>query len=244
MKGKPKTLSKSRRIKLLTDMKITSKKAETLLVEEISEIITELSDYPSSIEENLALLRQGKNKTKYKKSLVEVISTDLTEVETRITSLIALSPDNKAIEIYQKKLDKWQTEFEELRSKQIKKPSMLSSIFSESEEEIENKRDLKKIKSIEFDDNDPNQIAKTLLKLVEEIDYYINEDEDEKVKKLISKFNSGIAILKTISADNKYMHLFDEKQLEWKAKQEHSNKEQTFVVIGCVIVLIIIICCL
>ena len=86
-------------------MKITSKKSEKILVEEITEIISELSDYPSSIEENLTLLKQGKTKTKYtKEPLVKVISTDLTEVETRIISLIALSPDNKAIEIYQKKL--------------------------------------------------------------------------------------------------------------------------------------------
>lgn len=118
-------------------MKITSKKAEKILVEEISEIIEELSDYPSSIEGNLALLRQGKTKTKYtKESLIEVIPTDLTEVETRITSLIALSPDNKAIEIYQKKLNKWRSEFEELRGKQVKKPSMLSSIFKKVKDDI------------------------------------------------------------------------------------------------------------
>lgn len=68
MKGKPKTLSKSRQIKLLTDMKITSKRSEKILVEEISEIISELSDYPSSIEENLTLLKQGKQRPNIQKN--------------------------------------------------------------------------------------------------------------------------------------------------------------------------------
>lgn len=125
-------------------MKVTGKRSEKILVEEISEIISELSDYPSSIEENLTLLKQGKTKTKYtKEPLVKVISTDLTEVETRIISLIALSPDNKAIEIYQKKLDKWHAEFEELKSKQTKKPSILSGIFKKAKEDIE--KTLKKL---------------------------------------------------------------------------------------------------
>jgi hypothetical protein len=176
-------------------MEITSKKSEKILVEEITEIISDLSDYPSSIEENLTLLKQGKTKAKdTKEPLVKAISTDLTEVETRIISLIALSPDNKAIEIYQKKLDKWRTEFEELR---------------EQKSTISN----------EFDQNNPQAITKSLLSLCERIDSEMNFNDsinNPKLGAMLAKFENGLALLKLADTESKYINHFETKYQEWK----------------------------
>lgn len=140
MKGKPKTLSKSRRIKLLTDMKITSKRSEKILVEELSKIMRDLSYWSSRMEEMLARMRRGKKRTNDDiivrgDLLIEEIPATLARIDGKISSLMVLSPDNKAIEIYQKKLDKWRTEFEELRNKQSN--PILSSIFKKAKEDIE-----------------------------------------------------------------------------------------------------------
>lgn len=124
-------------------MKVTGKRSEKILVEELSKIMRDLSYWSSWTEEWLARMRQGKKKTRGGDLLVEEIPAALTRIEGKITSLIALSPDNKAIEIYQKKLDKWQAEFEELKSKQTKKPSILSGIFKKAKEDIE--KTLKKL---------------------------------------------------------------------------------------------------
>ena len=118
-------------------MKITSKKSEKILVEELSKIMRDLSYWSSKMEEWLARMRRGKKKTGSGDLLIEEIPATLARMDGKISSLMVLSPDNKAIEIYQKKLDKWQTEFEELKSKQTKKPSILSGIFKKAKEDIE-----------------------------------------------------------------------------------------------------------
>lgn len=108
-------------------MKTTSKKSEKILVEEITKIMRDLSYWSSRMEEMLARMRRGKKKTRDWGSdlLIEDIPATLARIDGKISSLMVLSPDNKAIEIYQKKLDKWQAEFEELKNK----PSILSGIF-------------------------------------------------------------------------------------------------------------------
>ena len=118
-------------------MKITSQKSEKILVEELSKIMRDLSYWSSKMEEWLARMRRGKKKTGSGDLLIEEIPATLARMDGKISSLMVLSPDNKAIEIYQKKLDKWQTEFEELKSKQTKKPSILSGIFKKAKEDIE-----------------------------------------------------------------------------------------------------------
>ena len=192
-------------------MEITSKKSEKILVEEITEIISELSDYPSSIEENLTLLKQGRTKTKHtKEPLVKAISTDLTEVETRIISLIALSPGNNAIEIYQKKLDKWRTEFEELRE------------------------------SNEFDQNDPQAITKSLLSLCEKIDSKMNFNDsinNPELGAMLTKFKNGLALLKLADTESKYINHFETKYQEWKK----TIKRNRFILISVLGILGIII---
>ena len=117
-------------------MKVTSKRSEKILVEEIAEIMKDLSFHSSIMEEWLAKMRRGKKKTSIGRLFVDEIPARLAIIEGKISSLLALSPDNKAIEIYQKKLDKWQAEFEELRNKQAKKPSILGSLFKKVKEDI------------------------------------------------------------------------------------------------------------
>ena len=124
-------------------MKITSKKSEKILVEELSKIMRDLSYWSSKMEEWLARMRHGKKKTGSGDLLIEEIPATLARMDGKISSLMVLSPDNKAIEIYQKKLDKWQAEFEELKSKQTNKPSILSGIFKKAKEDIE--KTLKKL---------------------------------------------------------------------------------------------------
>ena len=124
-------------------MKITSKKSEKILVEELSKIMRDLSYWSSKMEEWLVRMRRGKKKTGSGDLLIEEIPATLARMDGKISSLMVLSPDNKAIEIYQKKLDKWQAEFEELKSKQTKKPSILSGIFKKAKEDIE--KTLKKL---------------------------------------------------------------------------------------------------
>ena len=126
-------------------MKITSKRSEKILVEELSKIMSDLSYWSSRMEEMLARMRRGKKKTRDWGSdlLIEDIPATLARIDGKISSLMVLSPDNKAIENYQKKLDKWQAEFEELKSKQTKKPSILSGIFKKAKEDIE--KTLKKL---------------------------------------------------------------------------------------------------
>lgn len=121
-------------------MKITSKKSEKILVEELSKIMRDLSYWSSKMEEWLARMRRGKKKTGSGDLLIEEIPATLARMDGKISSLMVLSPDNKAIEIYQKKLDKWQAEFEELKNK----PSILSGIFKKAKEDIE--KTLKKIR--------------------------------------------------------------------------------------------------
>lgn len=121
-------------------MKITSKRSEKILVEELSKIMRDLSYYSSRIEELLARMRQGKKKT-YDDIfgggdlLIEAIPATLAKIDGKISSLMVLSPDNKAIENYQKKLGKWQAEFDELRNKQTTQSS-LSSIFQKAKDDI------------------------------------------------------------------------------------------------------------
>ena len=92
------------------------------------------------MEEMLARMRRGKKRTNDDiivrgDLLIEEIPATLARIDGKISSLMVLSPDNKAIEIYQKKLDKWRTEFEELRNKQSN--PILSSIFKKAKEDIE-----------------------------------------------------------------------------------------------------------
>lgn len=121
-------------------MKITSKRSEKILVEELSKIMRDLSYWSSRMEEMLARMRRGKKRTNDDiivrgDLLIEEIPATLARIDGKISSLMVLSPDNKAIEIYQKKLDKWRTEFEELRNKQSN--PILSSIFKKAKEDIE-----------------------------------------------------------------------------------------------------------
>lgn len=121
-------------------MKVTGKRSEKILVEELSKIMRDLSYYSSRIEELLARMRRGKKKT-YDDIfgggdlLIEAIPATLAKIDGKISSLMVLSPDNKAIEIYQKKLGKWQAEFDELRNKQTTQSS-LSSIFQKAKDDI------------------------------------------------------------------------------------------------------------
>ncbi|MBO5131905.1 MAG: hypothetical protein J6C20_02405 [Paludibacteraceae bacterium] len=122
-------------------MKITSKKSEKILVEELSKIMRDLSYWSSRMEEMLARMRRGKKRTNDDiivrgDLLIEEIPATLARIDGKISSLMVLSPDNKAIEIYQKKLDKWRTEFEELRRNKQSNP-ILSSIFKKAKEDIE-----------------------------------------------------------------------------------------------------------
>ena len=121
-------------------MKVTGKRSEKILVEELSKIMGDLSYYSSRIEELLARMRRGKKKT-YDDIfgggdlLIEAIPATLAKIDGKISSLMVLSPDNKAIENYQKKLGKWQAEFDELRNKQTTQSS-LSSIFQKAKDDI------------------------------------------------------------------------------------------------------------
>ena len=121
-------------------MKVTGKRSEKILVEELSKIMRDLSYYSSRIEELLARMRRGKKKT-YDDIfgggdlLIEAIPATLAKIDGKISSLMVLSPDNKAIENYQKKLGKWQAEFDELRNKQTTQSS-LSSIFQKTKDDI------------------------------------------------------------------------------------------------------------
>ena len=121
-------------------MKVTGKRSEKILVEELSKIMRDLSYYSSRIEELLARMQQGKKKT-YDDIfgggdlLIEAIPATLAKIDGKISSLMVLSPDNKAIENYQKKLGKWQAEFDELRNKQTTQSS-LSSIFQKAKDDI------------------------------------------------------------------------------------------------------------
>ena len=121
-------------------MKVTGKRSEKILVEELSKIMRDLSYYSSRIEELLAKMRRGKKKT-YDDIfgggdlLIEAIPATLAKIDGKISSLMVLSPDNKAIENYQKKLGKWQAEFDELRNKQTTQSS-LSSIFQKAKDDI------------------------------------------------------------------------------------------------------------
>lgn len=122
-------------------MKITSKKSEKILVEVLSKIMRDLSYWSSRMEEMLARMRRGKKRTNDDiivrgDLLIEEIPATLARIDGKISSLMVLSPDNKAIEIYQKKLDKWRTEFEELRRNKQSNP-ILSSIFKKAKEDIE-----------------------------------------------------------------------------------------------------------
>ena len=116
-------------------MKITSKKSEKILVEEITEIMRDLSYRSSETEEWLSRMRRGKKKTGSGDLLIEAIPATLAKIDGKISSLMVLSPDNKAIENYQKKLGKWQAEFDELRNKQTTQSS-LSSIFQKAKDDI------------------------------------------------------------------------------------------------------------
>lgn len=114
--------------------------SEKILVEELSKIMRDLSYWSSRMEEMLARMRRGKKRTNDDiivrgDLLIEEIPATLARIDGKISSLMVLSPDNKAIEIYQKKLDKWRTEFEELRNKQSN--PILSSIFKKAKEDIE-----------------------------------------------------------------------------------------------------------
>ena len=121
-------------------MKVTGKRSEKILVEELSKIMRDLSYYSSRIEELLARMRRGKKKT-YDDIfgggdlLIEAIPATLAKIDGKISSLMVLSPDNKAIENYQKKLGKWQAEFDELRNKQTTQSS-LSNIFQKAKDDI------------------------------------------------------------------------------------------------------------
>ena len=121
-------------------MKVTGKRSEKILVEELSKIMRDLSYYSSRIEELLARMRRGKKKT-YDDIfgggdlLIEAIPATLAKIDGKISSLMVLSPDNKAIENYQKKLGKWQAEFDELRNKQTMQSS-LSNIFQKAKDDI------------------------------------------------------------------------------------------------------------
>ena len=96
-------------------MKVTGKRSEKILVEELSKIMRDLSYYSSRIEELLARMRRGKKRT-YDDIfgggdlLIEAIPATLAKIDGKISSLMVLSPDNKAIENYQKKLGKWQAD--------------------------------------------------------------------------------------------------------------------------------------
>lgn len=121
-------------------MKVTGKRSEKILVEELSKIMRDLSYYSSRIEELLARMRRGKKKTDDDifgggALLIEAIPATLAKIDGKISSLMVLSPDNKAIENYQKKLGKWQAEFDELRNKQTTQSS-LSSIFQKAKDDI------------------------------------------------------------------------------------------------------------
>ena len=121
-------------------MKVTGKRSEKILVEELSKIMRDLSYYSSRIEELLARMRRGKKKTDDDifgggALLIEAIPATLAKIDGKISSLMVLSHDNKAIENYQKKLGKWQAEFDELRNKQTTQSS-LSSIFQKAKDDI------------------------------------------------------------------------------------------------------------
>ena len=101
-------------------MKVTGKRSEKILVEELSNIMRSLKYDSSRMEEMLARMRQGKKRTDdyiivRGDLLIEEIPSTLARIEGNISALITLSPDSKSIPIYQKKLEEWRNEFENLK---------------------------------------------------------------------------------------------------------------------------------
>ncbi|MBO7202576.1 MAG: hypothetical protein J6V30_03425 [Paludibacteraceae bacterium] len=219
-------------------MKITSKKSEKILVEEITEIMSDLSYWSSKMEEMLAKMRQGKKKTSDYGShlLIEDIPATLARIDGEISSLMVLSPDNNAIEIYQKKLNKWQAEFEELREQK----STISKMFSGIAATLPNPENVSKIHSIEFDRNNPQEITKSLLSLCEKIDSKMNFNDsinNPELGAMLTKFKNGLALLKLADTESKYINHFETKYQEWKK----TIKRNRFILISVLGILGIII---
>jgi cell division protein FtsB len=217
-------------------METTSKKSEKILVEEITEIMRDLSFWSSKMEEWLARMRRGKKETGNGDLLIEKIPATLARMDGEISSLMVLSPDNKAIEIYQKKLDKWQAEFEELREQK----STISKMFSEIATTLPNPENVSKIHSIEFDQNNPQAITKSLLSLCERIDSKMNFNDsinNPKLGAMLAKFENGLALLKLADTESKYINHFETKYQEWKK----TIKRNRFILISVLGILGIII---
>lgn len=217
-------------------MKTTSKKSEKILVEEITEIMRDLSYWSSKMEEWLARMRRGKKKTGIGDLLIEEIPATLARIDGKISSLMVLSPDNKAIEIYQKKLDKWRTEFEELREQK----STVSKMFSEIATTLPNPENVSKIHSIEFEQNNPQAIPKSLLSLCERIDSKMNFNDsinNPELGAMLTKFKNGLALLKLADTESKYINHFETKYQEWKK----TIKRNRFILISVLGILGIII---
>ena len=198
-------------------MKTTSKKSEKILVEEITKIMRDLSYWSSRMEEMLARMRRGKKKTRDWGSdlLIEDIPATLARIDGKISSLMVLSPDNKAIEIYQKKLDKWQADFEELREQK----STISKMFSGIAATLPNPENVSKIHSIEFDRNNPQAITKSLLSLCERIDSKMNFNDsinNPELGAMLTKFKNGLALLKLADTESKDINHFETKYQEGK----------------------------
>ena len=228
-------------------MKVTGKRSEKILVEELSNIMRSLKYDSSRMEEMLARMRQGKKRTDdyiivRGDLLIEEIPSTLARIEGNISALITLSPDSKSIPIYQKKLEEWRNEFENLKEQK----STISKIFSGVAATLPNQGNVSNIHSIEFDENNPQAITKSLLNLGERINSKMNFNDsinNPELNAMLTKFRSGLVLLKIIDIENKYINHFETQYQEWKKtiKRNRLILISILVIMGVIITVVAIL---
>lgn len=206
--------------------------------EEIRDCIDDMSRYSKWVEDSFSkireMIRKGKKKDKYGKTLdscKDEILKNISIIENSVVKLKSLDKSNDNISHYQQKMSNWNDNLDSLitLNSRLFGKKAINSMSSHIGTSIGN-----------FS-NDPEEIKINLTKLSSFIDSKIKSffSRNKSIKTDIAKFDSNLAMLKSIVPDDSMISHFDSKRKEWKAKIKQA-KMSRIIIIGAVILFFII----
>ncbi|NDV82473.1 hypothetical protein [Bacteroides sp. 51] len=239
-------------------MTVTGKRAQEIREkrisdkeEDIQDRIDDLSCSSDRINDHFSDYREMKRKGQKKDRLgytlkyhKEQIENEISELEDNIIRLKSLNKDNCVIPHYQQKVEKWREALNDLDDQlaESKSTGLFSGLFNAPKKEKDITLTVasstkKKVEEIEVFSSDSEKIKATLAKLSTNIDSKIEGllSTNKAIASDISKFDTNIAVLKSIAPDDSIISYFESKQKEWKTKMERA-KLSLIVIVSVVII--------
>lgn len=228
---------------------ITGKKAQEIREKRISEQesavierMESLQSYSKWIENSFSKIKELK-RTKRKKnefgknihSLSEEILQNISEIENTLVELKALDNDKASVvePHYQQKISIWKSQLNEVDIS-TEKENTGSSFFGTKKNETSKIIQLPdKNINISLQNNDIEGLKSKLIELGSIIDSNIKWfcSGNKKIKSALSKFQSGLVMLKSKNPQEPMITHFETKQDEWNTKVKRAKLSKIVIIV-------------